>query len=54
MPPNRSVSRYAVAPGMMGIAMTRMTPTVWRVTTAVRARIFGFRPIAWAWAGSKA
>ena len=62
MTPNRSVSRCAVAPGMMSMATTSTTPTTCRAATEVTAsspsssppRNRGERPIACACWGSNA
>lgn len=50
---NLSVSKYAVAPGVITIAMTRKAPTVWRAATheadnnvkKISFNLFGFKPI---------
>eukprot|EP01110_Echinostelium_bisporum_P005325 TRINITY_DN23048_c0_g1_i1.p2 TRINITY_DN23048_c0_g1~~TRINITY_DN23048_c0_g1_i1.p2 ORF type:complete len:77 (-),score=0.54 TRINITY_DN23048_c0_g1_i1:15-245(-) len=62
MVPNLLVSRYAVAPGMISMATTRITPTACSATTEVSANSAsraapskrGLSPMACAWIGSKA
>ena len=42
--PNRKVSSWAVAAGVVSIATTRMIPTAWRLTTMVSAMIANISP----------